>query len=94
LLKIGYPLNRVGGTAASFEIARSELRLLGSDIFPVALKLTLMSAGATGLGHPRNMRCHAQMERLGKLPAILTKRAVQVFRCCGCKTIKLEESVP
>jgi hypothetical protein len=67
LLKTGYPLNRVGGTAASFEIADRSVRLLGGDIFPVALKLTLMSAGATGLGHPGNMRCHAQMERLGKL---------------------------
>ena len=35
--------------------------------------------------------CHAQMERLGKLPAMLTKRAVEVFRCAGCKAIKLEE---
>ena len=27
----------------------------------------------------------AQMERLGKLPAVLTKPSVEVFRCGGCK---------
>jgi hypothetical protein len=31
------------------------------------------------------------MERLGKLPAVLTKRAMEVFRCGGCKAIKSEE---
>ena len=35
-------------------------------------------------------KCHAQMEQLGKLPAMLTKPAVKVFRCHGCNVIKAE----
>lgn len=34
--------------------------------------------------------CHVQMHRLGKLPAVRTKPAVQVFRCYGCNYIMAE----
>jgi hypothetical protein len=31
------------------------------------------------------------MELVGKLPAILTMRAIEVFSCRGCKAVKSEE---
>ena len=36
-------------------------------------------------------RCHAQMERLGKLPAIRAKRAMEVFRCYSCNNVAVEQ---
>jgi hypothetical protein len=37
--------------------------------------------------------CHAQMEQFGKLPAVLTKQAVKVFRCYGCNRIASEPAL-
>ena len=34
--------------------------------------------------------CHAQMQQLGKLPAIQAKRALKVFRCYGCNNVEVE----
>ena len=34
--------------------------------------------------------CHARMEQLGKLPGILTKPALKIFRCFECNEVKAE----
>jgi hypothetical protein len=34
--------------------------------------------------------CHAQMQQLGKLPAIGAKPSIEVFRCYGCNRIASE----
>jgi hypothetical protein len=35
-------------------------------------------------------KCQAEMQQLGKLPAIGAKRLIKVFRCYGCNRIESE----
>jgi len=37
---------------------------------------------------PECENCHAQMVKLGKIPASLAKPALKVFRCYGCNGVK------
>jgi hypothetical protein len=34
--------------------------------------------------------CHARLEQLGKLPRMLTKPALKIFRCCECNEVRAE----